>query len=184
MIRRGYFTLILLVMISSLFAQEGKIFSITKGSINFRSEAPFELIKASSKDLVGLLDAGRKTFAFKVDMQSFQGFNSALQREHFNENYMESNTYPTASFGGKIIEDVDLTKDGDYTVRAKGNLIVHGVSQERIIKVDMNVKNNVVKIKSSFSVLLSDHNIPIPKVVKDKLAAEIKVDIAGQLAPK
>jgi hypothetical protein len=53
-------------------------------------------------------------------MRSFQGFNSPLQKEHFNENYVESDKFPEASFKGKIIEDQDLTVDGTYELRAKG----------------------------------------------------------------
>ncbi len=110
-------------------------------------------------------------------MESFQGFNSALQKEHFNENYIESDKYLDASFSGKIIEDTDFTKDGNYTIRAKGNFIVHGISQERIIKSDMIIKEGKINVHSAFTVMLTDHNIPIPKVVKDKLADEIKVDV-------
>lgn len=168
----------------TLFAGPGKVFSTGSGTINFRSDAPFELIKASSKDLAGILDTEKKVFAFRVKMQSFQGFNSELQRVHFNENYLESNLYPDATFSGKIIEDIDFLKDGEYSVRAKGNLVVHGVSQERIIKADMTVKQDKIIIKSAFTVLLNDHNIPIPKVVKDKLASEIKVDVSVQLTPR
>jgi hypothetical protein len=182
--RRYSLTIILLLILSSLFAQEGKFFSTVSGTINFKSDAPFELIKASSKELVGLLDTDKKTFAFKVKITTFQGFNSALQREHFNENYMESNNFPDASFGGKVIEDIDFTKDGDYSVRAKGNLMVHGITQERIIKVDLNIKQGKINVRSAFSVMLSDHNIPIPKVVKDKLASEIKVDVNAVLVPR
>ncbi len=54
-------------------------------------------------------------------MESFQGFNSTLQREHFNENYIESDKYPEARFSGKVIEDIDFSKDGTYIIRAKGN---------------------------------------------------------------
>jgi hypothetical protein len=184
MIRRAGITIIFFFTLSSLFSQRARLFYTTAGVINFKSDAPFELIKASSKDLIGLLDVDKKTFAFKVKVQTFQGFNSALQREHFNENYLESAQYPDASFGGKIIEDIDLAKDGNYAVRAKGNLVVHGISQERIIKVDMVVSQGNINAKSAFTVLLSDHNIPIPKVVKDKLASEIKVDVSAQLAPR
>jgi polyisoprenoid-binding protein YceI len=169
---------------SSLLAQGGSIFSTTSGKISFQSDAPFELIKASSKDVKGLIDAVKKTFAFKVRMETFEGFNSALQREHFNENYIESVKFPEATFNGKIIEDVDLTKDGAYTVRAKGNFTIHGVTQERIIKSDVVVKDGKINVHSAFSVLLSDHNIPIPKVVKDKLSEEIKVDVTTVLQPR
>ena len=117
-------------------------------------------------------------------METFDGFNSSLQKEHFNENYIESHKFPEASFSGKIIEDVDLTKDGTYAVRAKGNFTIHGVSQERIIKSDVTVKNGKINIQSAFSVLLEDHNIPIPKVVKDKLSSEINVQVNCQLEPR
>jgi polyisoprenoid-binding protein YceI len=117
-------------------------------------------------------------------MNSFKGFNSALQKEHFNENYMESERFPYASFEGKIIEDIDYDKPGTYNVRSKGNLTVHGVTQERIIKVDLVIKEKSITIKSNFSVLLADHNIPIPKVVHEKLASEIKVEVKAALSVK
>jgi hypothetical protein len=69
-------------------------------------------------------------------------------------------------------------------VRAKGFLIVHNVSQERIIKSDVTVKDHVITIHSSFTVLLSDHNIPIPMVVYQKLANEIKVEVTATLEPR
>jgi polyisoprenoid-binding protein YceI len=127
--------------------------------------------------LRGLIDVQKKNFAFRVKMQSFEGFNSALQKEHFNENYIESDKFPEATFSGKIIEDVDFSRDGTYVLRAKGNFTVHGVSQERIIKSDVQVKEGRMQLKSAFSVLLADHNIPIPKVVKDKLSSEINVQL-------
>ena len=182
--RRFSLIILLLISFSSLFAQKGKIFSTTTGTINFKSDAPFEMIKASSKEMAGLLDVDKKTYAFKVKIQSFQGFNSDLQKVHFNENYMQSNLYPDASFSGKIIEDIDFNKDGQYSVRAKGKLLVHGVSQERIIKTDLIIKQGKIFAKSAFTVLLADHAIPIPKVVKDKLANEIKVDVSAQLVPR
>jgi hypothetical protein len=159
-------------------------YKVKTGTIAFRSDAPLELIKAQSNELKGLFLTQKKQFAFIVNIKSFKGFNSPLQQEHFNENYLESNKYATASFEGKIIEDIDFTKDGMYSVRAKGNLTIHGVVQERIIKSELTIKNNGISIKSNFTVLLNDHNIPIPKVVNEKLASEIKVDIKADLIIK
>ena len=117
-------------------------------------------------------------------MNSFKGFNSPLQRIHFSENYVEAEKYPQASFKGKIIEDVDFTKNGIYQLRAKGIFTVHGVPQERIIKTTVTVNNNGINIQSSFAVLLNDHNIPIPKIVNQKLANSIKVEIKATLQQK
>ena len=160
------------------------LFHATEGKISFRSEAPLELIKASSNSLVGLIDTAKKTFSFKVGISSFEGFNSRTQREHFNENYMQTEKYPDASFKGKIIEDISFSKEGTVTVRAKGILNIHGVEKERIIKSEITVKNNIITLRSNFTVLLSDHNIPIPKVVYQKLANEIKVEVNTTLQPR
>lgn len=43
-------------------------------------------------------------------------------QQHFNENYMESEKYPYATFKGKINEDLDLSKAGVYSVSATGVL--------------------------------------------------------------
>lgn len=171
-----------LVVLQS-FKQPG-IYKTLNGKISFKSEAPHELINAASGQLVGLLDASKNNFAFKINMRSFHGFNNPTQEIHFNENYMESDRFPDASFKGKIIEDVDLTKDGSYSVRAKGTLSIHGVDQERIIKSDVLVSNGAINIKSNFTVLLSDYNIPIPRVVYQKLANEILVGIDATLEIK
>src|SRR5690348_17979072 len=91
-------------------------FSIEKGEISFTSNAELELIKASSDKVQGLIDPSSNQFAFTVDIRSFQGFNSQLQREHFNEKYMESDKYPKATFSGKIIEPVDFSSDRTYDI--------------------------------------------------------------------
>lgn len=171
-----------LSMVLLCAAMPATVYKVTKGSIAFNSDAPMELIKASSNELAGLFDTNTKKFAFRIKVNSFEGFNSALQKEHFNENYMESNKFPYASFDGKVIEDIDYSKPGTYNVRAKGNLSVHGVVQERILKVDITVKQQGVSVKSNFTVLLADHNITIPKVVHEKLASEIKVEVKAELA--
>ena len=106
---------------------QNETYYIDNGIISFRSEAQQELIKASSGSLLGLIEPAKRTFVFKVLIRTFKGFNSALQQEHFNEKYLESERYPEATFVGKIIEDIDLTIDGKYELRAKGKLNIHGV---------------------------------------------------------
>lgn len=176
-IRTGFISVFLLLSVQA----QAQIFSITKGKVDFRSDAPLELITASSKDLKGKIDVEKRQFAFSVKMNSFMGFNSPLQREHFNENYVESDVFPDASFAGKIIEEVNLAADGTYEIRAKGKFTIHGVTQDRIIKSTVVVKNGMIRLDAAFTVLLADHNIPVPKVVHEKLASEIKVNVTAEL---
>jgi hypothetical protein len=160
------------------------IYEMRKGNISFHSDAPQELIRASSDKLQGIFDLSKKTFAFRIDIASFIGFNSPLQREHFNENYMETTIFPQAVFVGKIIEDTDLGKDGEYSVRSKGKLKIHGIERERIINARVTVAGKKITVKSDFIVLLADHDIKIPRVVYDKLSPEINVSVNAQLLPK
>ncbi len=157
------------------------VFSCDNGYVSFRSEAPLEIIQAESRQLRGMVDSEEQTFAWTVEIRSFAGFNSPLQHEHFNENYLESKRYPRASFSGKIIETVDFSKDGTYSVRAKGKLQIHGREQERIVKGQLVVSGNRLRIQADFSVLLSDHDIRIPKIVYQKIAEEVQVRVEATL---
>ncbi len=181
MSKRFLITTAFILLLGSSFREPVIIFNIAKSNISFSSDAPLELITAKSSELKGVIETETKQFAFSVKVNSFKGFNSGFQKDHFNENYLESDKYPDATFKGKIIEDVDFTKNTILTVRAKGILTVHGVPKERIIKSEMTIKNGSIFIKSNFTVLLADHNIPIPKVVHEKLASEIKVEVNSEL---
>ncbi|MCB9314974.1 MAG: YceI family protein [Lewinellaceae bacterium] len=161
--------------------REAGLFSCNNGRVAFKSEAPLEVIEAESKHLRGILDAEKQTFAWTVEIQTFEGFNNALQREHFNENYLESRRFPKASFTGKIIESMDFSKEGTYSVRAKGKLNIHGKEQERIIKSQVVVVGNRVQIRTDFRILLADHDIRIPKIVYQKIAEEVQVVVQADL---
>lgn len=150
---------------------------LKQGTISFKSEAPLELIQAKSSELKGLIIIADNSYAFTVNNSSFKGFNSSLQEEHFNENYMESNKFPRSTFKGKIVDPVDFSKDGKYEVRAKGKLQIHGIEKDRIIKSVIEVKGNTMTVVSKFSVLLEDYDITIPKVVHQKIAEEINIEV-------
>jgi polyisoprenoid-binding protein YceI len=155
------------------------------GTATFTSNAPLEVIQAESNQLKGVLDKSSKTFAFTVDMQSFEGFNSPLQQTHFNENYMESQKFPMATFKGKIIENIDFDTPGTYKARAKGKLTIHGVEHERIIRSDIIIdEQGSILISSEFTILLKDHEIRIPKIVYQKIAEIILVRVTLILDPK
>src|SRR5690242_15229627 len=105
----SFFVFLLLILSAPLQAQ--KKLAVTKSEMAFTSNAELELIKAASSKVQGLIDPATNQFAFTVDIKTFLGFNSALQREHFNEKYMESEKFPRARFSGKIIEPIDITVD-------------------------------------------------------------------------
>ncbi|HUR30899.1 MAG TPA: YceI family protein [Saprospiraceae bacterium] len=179
---KGFFVICILLMTFAVGHSQDQVYRTNKGYISFRSDAPLEIISASSNALEGIIDHEALTFAFVVPITSFKGFNNGLQQQHFYENYLEATKYPEATFSGKIIEFVDLTKPGTYSVRAKGQLHIHGRSQERIIKVELISDGLEINATSRFLIPLIDHQIEIPKVVNQKIAQEIKVNVRATLA--
>ena len=155
-----------------------------EGSVSFTSDAPLELIQASSSRLKGILDLQSRNFAFTVDVNSFDGFNSPLQKTHFRENYLESHSYPAITFTGKIIEANSFQGAKQETIRAKGVLTIHGVAQERIIKCEVSNSKKSIEVNSRFSVSLSEHDIRIPKIVNQKIANDIQIEVRATLQPR
>lgn len=159
------------------FPQSNKLLSTRDGKAYFLSDAPLEMISATSHSLIGVLNIEDRQFSFSIPVNTFEGFNSALQRTHFNEDYLESDIYPQATFKGKIIEEVNLGIPGQYKVRAKGKLNIHGIDNDRIIRCDLSVESSSIKGKAEFTVFLDNHNIKVPSIVNQKIAEEIHVEI-------
>lgn len=171
-------------MLTVALGSTNTIYKTTEGQITFVSAAEFETITATSQKLTGALDTSSQMFAFYVTNNSFEGFNSLLQQDHFNESYMESEKNPRSFFTGKIIEQVTFSKPGNYGVRAKGKLNIHGVEQERIIRCDLIIDKDEIKVKSDFSIFLAEHDISIPKIAFEKIAPEIQIHVSAVLKPK
>ena len=166
-----------------LSAQENLYYG-ENGIIEFESDAPLELISASSNELKGAIDVLTREFYFTLPNESFMGFNGEVQQEHFHENYIESSIYKNSTFRGKIIEEVDIRENTSIDVRAKGILDIHGVKQERIINSTLSISENEILLHSTFTILLEDHNIEIPRIVYQKIAEVIMVNVEILLIKK
>src|ERR1043165_4869517 len=158
----------------STLAQD--VYLDTKGTISFFSETPVEDIDATSNLAVDAINIKTKDVFFKVRMESLT-FKKALMEEHFNENYMESDQYPYATFKGKIDQDIDLTKDGTYQVTVTGVLTIHGVDQTRTIPGTIVVNGQSLDVTSNFDVKVADHKIRIPSIVTEHVAESVNVKV-------
>lgn len=175
---RYFFILIVTCYLSVVYGQNTTL--ALNGNVKFVSDASLEVIKAESNKLTGIIDVTENKFAFSVKLLTFEGFNSALQKEHFNENYMETTKYPTITYTGKLLDDIPINKDGKYQVRTKGKFTIRGITKERILNHDVTVTNGQIQITSTFKILLEDYNITIPKIVHKKIAEEIQVSISAK----
>jgi len=175
--------LLILFLSLAIHTAFGQLYEMNDGVINFLSDAKLEKIEARSKKSKGLIDNATNQFAFSVDINTFEGFNSDLQKEHFQESYLESSQFPKASFSGKLIDKFNSSME-KQTIRAKGNIEIHGIKKERIIEVEITKTGMGYTINSSFFVLLEDHGIAVPRVVFQKIAPTVQVTVSGTLLSK
>lgn len=175
-------TILLFTLTTALSAQT-KYFT-RNGTVTFFSSAPMEDITAENYNATAVLDAETGAVEFSILMKSFN-FKKALMQEHFNENYVESDKFPKATFKGKVLnmDDIDLSKQGSYPAKVEGEMTIHGVTQKIAPEGTIVVKGEQVILESKFIVKPEDYKIEIPDVVREKIAKEIEVTVKTDLEP-
>ncbi|MEJ7589086.1 MAG: YceI family protein [Ferruginibacter sp.] len=148
------------------------------GLIAFFSKTRLENISADNNQVVSVLNTQTGELQFSVIIKNFH-FKKALMEEHFNENYLESDKFPKATFKGNItdISKINFTADGLYTVTVSGHLAIHGVTQKVSFPGSITVKGGKITAASKFIARPSDYNIAIPRLVKDNIAETIEVTV-------
>jgi hypothetical protein len=157
-------------------AAYSQLYTTRTGFIGFYSKTALEDIKAENNQVFAIIDAGKKNMAFSLLVKGF-AFPKELMQEHFNENYVESDKYPKASFSGAYAGDVDLSKDGVYKVVVKGNLTLHNTTKAIETPATLEVKAGHLVGVAEFKLRPEDFNISIPSVVRDKIDKEMAVKV-------
>lgn len=151
------------------------------GAINFFSKTVLEDITADNNQVLSIIDATKGTMAISILMKSFL-FKKALMQEHFNENYVESDKYPKATFTGAIL-NFDAVNETESMVNLKGILTIHGISKEIIIDANMAKTNKAILVDGEFMINLADFEVEIPAVVAKNIAKNIKVSFDFKHTP-
>ncbi len=168
-----------IIFCANVFAQ---IYIAKTCEISFFSKTAVEDIAAVNKSTKPMLNTATGDIQMKIAMTGFV-FEKPLMQEHFNENYVESEKFPVATFKGKINEKVDYTKDGDYKVTVTGKLNLHGVEKDRTIDGLVSVKGAVISISSSFKIKFADHNVVIPRLYSGIIPEDTDVKLDATLEP-
>ncbi len=182
-VRSLVFSVIILCLFQAHGFSQSKYFT-KSGSITFDASGAMEDIKAVNKKATFVLDAKSGAIELAVLLKAFE-FDRALMQEHFNENYVESDKYPKSTYKGKItnFSEVDLSHDGTYPVKITGQLTIHGATKEIPARGNLVVKDGKVSGTASFTITLSDFDIEIPSLVKDKISKTVNIHIAVWLDP-
>ena len=156
----------LLVSSNFLSAQQ---YLTREARLDFDAGSPLEDIEAFTESGSAVYDANTGKIGVQVLMTSFQ-FKRALMQEHFNENYVESEKFPKASFKG-------LYSEGNVS----GGLTIHGVTKEIKVPARLNQENGNFVLVTSFDITLADYDVKIPSAVANKISKKASIQVHATL---
>lgn len=201
---------VLFAIAATAVAQDSKTFYVgdDKGRdvVTFTSKAPLETIVGKTSAAKGFIEVDINDIKnsvngrFEVDLASVKtGID--MRDGHMRDNYLETDKFPKAVFELTSVketnsltfedqEPVELTVDGNFTV--------HGVTKPMTIALTVTyfaesestrqrLPGDLLHIEGTFDILLTAHNIEIPKFVilklDDKQVINIDLFSSTGLAP-
>lgn len=153
----------------------GQRYVIESGTITFFSKATIEDIRSQNKKVNSIFSVSTGNIAFSVPIREFQ-FEKQLMQEHFNDKYMESHKFPTATFAGMVI-GFDANNSNLQEVKARGRLTIHGIVKEIDVPGTFQNNNGRIMLKSNFQLKLVDYGVKIPQLLWQNIAEVVDVTV-------
>ncbi|SNR47836.1 YceI family protein [Flavobacterium sp. ov086] len=175
--------IVLLFLFAGIVPVSAQKYATKTGSLKFEASVEaVEEVAAENKNTSAILESSTGEIAVLTLMKGFR-FKVALMEEHFNENYVESDKFPKATFKGKV-EDFDVSKLSATAKAAKisGDLTLHGKTVKIIANAKISKSGDKITVTGNFDIKPEDFDIEIPKLVSKKVADKIKVSFNLSLA--
>lgn len=177
--------ILFLLIAFSLGGQPGygqERYKTVSGKVTFNASTPLEDIQANNQQVNAILKNSGE-FAVVLLVKEFE-FPRKLMQEHFNENYLESDTFPKSYFVGEIpnFRPESITETSER-VTIKGKLHLHGVTQQVTVAGNIKRVDKGIQLQSKFSIRPEDYAIEIPTLMFKKIAEEVQVSFEFSLIP-
>jgi len=179
-------------MASGAAGQEYHVDLEKEHRVRFVSDAPLEDFEGVTSQIDGFLflpgeglagetDLASSEFFFEVDLASLDT-GIGLRNRHMRDNYLETDEFPYASFAGRVGR-LGEESPGRFKAETRGTFTVHGIEQSRDIECTAEKIGEALRVRCAFTVTLSDHGIPIPKLMFMKIDEVIELDLDFFLSP-
>lgn len=174
-----------LTLIASTMSLQAQKYFTKTGFTEFKASVEaFEPVEAKNNSTTAVLNSESGEIAALMFIKAFK-FKVALMEEHFNENYMDSDKHPKATFKGKLV-DFDMSKlsADPQEFKVMGTLVIRGKEKVLDTQVALSLVDGKVMVKGGFSVKPEEFDIEIPSVVSNKIAETINVSLDYELVEK
>lgn len=166
----------------------GEMFTIVQGNVEnlvtFTSDAPLEQVVGKTHMVTGYVSLPDGTSSgqaeIHLDLASLDT-GLSLRNKHMRENHLETRIFPEAVFTlNTLFIPTGSLQPGERTaVKVSGALALHGVTREIAPETHLTLSSggDELRIESSFSISLKDHQIKRPEFLVMKLADEQKIEV-------
>jgi len=161
--------IVLIVLLICSTVASAQQYLTREARLSFDAGSPLEDIEAFTESGSAVFDASSGKIGVQVLMTSFQ-FKRALMQEHFNENYVESEKFPKASFKGSYSEGF-----------VAGGLTIHGVTKEISVPARLDQEEGNYVLVTSFDITLADYDVKIPSAVANKISKTASIQVQATL---
>ena len=174
-------TLFILAFLFSTVLFSQKILTAKDAVVQFEASVPFfEPVAAKNTAVHVALNTKKGYISFEITMNEFH-FERSLMEEHFNENYVETERFPKATFSG-IIEKFDLKviSKTPKVFLIKGKIKIHGISKAITTSATIKNSRNGMILLSEFDLNTDDFEIKIPFLVRNKISKNVTVYVTSE----
>jgi polyisoprenoid-binding protein YceI len=166
---------------TAMAQQETGIYLSRAATASFFSSAPLEDIEADNEKVSAAMNTANGEIYFRVPIKEFE-FEKSLMQKHFNDQYMESDKYPEASFKGKLVGWTG-TPSIQKTMEVEGELTIHGITRNIREKVNLSPNDSGFTGSCSFEVRLKDYKVKVPRMVIKNIAEVVRVSVEAEFEP-
>jgi polyisoprenoid-binding protein YceI len=171
---KSYFKYVLLAaLLLSLNNINAQVLSFDHGKVEFYTKTVLSDIDAITEKAVVKLDTKTGSIEVSIEINSFE-FEYEMMQEHFNEEYLESDKFPQATFKGKILQDVSSFEE-EIDIDASGELTIHGITKEIRIKANISKAKDFTLVKFKIPVTFKDFNVEEPSILSKSVAKDVEV---------
>lgn len=104
----------------------------------------------------------------------------ALRDRHMKEKYLEVEKHPVARIelnAMTLPKSLLGTEGGSESLKAQGNLTLHGVTRPVEVQAVLARKEGALKVQSTFGIKLTDFGIDIPKFAGITVAEDVTIEV-------
>lgn len=171
--------LLILVLLPVLSYGQDRYFTRT-GELSFGCDTKMGDVQAVNRMATSMFDTPTASLEVSVLVKAFE-FEKAAMQHQFNNELMESDLFPKATFTGRVLGLADgiFSKPDTLILLVAGDLTIHGKARKVVERSQWVVgADGTVHAYCRFKVLLSDYEIRVPTLLKDVLSNEVEVLLA------